>query len=248
MNFREGVEVVFHCRQLRIEAKIVKPRVLKSTEMELVTPNLLDWWVLANRRRPCKELNLSVTLICAGAKDDEDIGTTFELSAVEESETELLHTIIALHRQLVRSSLEISQDRETELETKKRTLTLLNLEQPSTVAPSEHLALSVIYMLCDLYGYLPTVGMDIIRQQSGDGHDMLHLAVIQGQATLVKEIARHALAWYQAHSLTEDRELFARNANGHTALDFAMALGHEEIELILVEKVAAASEIKEITI
>ena len=81
----EGVEVVFECPQLHelVEAKVVRPRVLKSTEMEFITPNLLEWWAIANSVRPCKELSLSVTLICAGAKHDEDADTTFEMLAVE---------------------------------------------------------------------------------------------------------------------------------------------------------------------
>ncbi|KAI8606404.1 hypothetical protein EDD21DRAFT_233677 [Dissophora ornata] len=216
--------------------------------MEFITPNLLEWWAIANSGRPCKELSLSVTLICAGAKHDGDADTTFEMFAIEESETDLLHVILGLHRQLIQASLSNSLDPETESTTRQRTLTLLNLEQPPNVSRSEHLALGVIYMLCNGYGQISAEGMDIIRGTTEDGHDMLHLAVLQGQTTLVREIARHSLAWFRSRDLTEESEIFIRSPNGDTALDYAKILGLEEIEHVLTETLVAALEFKSSTL
>ncbi|KAI1306761.1 hypothetical protein EDD11_004659 [Mortierella claussenii] len=246
VNFREGVEVMFECPQLknRVEAKVITPRVLKSTEMEITTPCLLDWWAMANSIFPRKELVLSVSLLCAGSKDEEDMDTTFEMVTVEDSETELLHIIINLHRQLVQTSLSSALDPEAEKAARQRTLTLLDLEQPPSVSRSEHLALGVIYMLCDAGDQISSKGMSIIRAKTFDGHDMLHLAVLQGQTTLVREIARHLLAWFQTHAITAESELFTRDSNGHTALDFARVLGRSEIEHVLAGTLEAAQEFK----
>lgn len=87
----EGVEVLFECLQLTTkpghvaEVKRVTPKVLKNTELQFISPNLLDWWAIVNQNKtqPCRELGLSVTLVCAGARDEADIDTSFEMSAVE---------------------------------------------------------------------------------------------------------------------------------------------------------------------
>ncbi|KAG0357319.1 hypothetical protein BGZ54_000372 [Gamsiella multidivaricata] len=244
VNFREGVEVLFECATLNLKPKKVTPKVLKSTEMELVSPNLLDWWTTANNARPCRELCLSITLLCAGAKAEEDIDTTLEVVATEESEIDLLHVIIGLHRQLVKASLSSTLDHETENITRQRTLTLLKLEQPPSVTRTEHLALGVIYMLCAGHDHVSAEGMEVILATTVDGHDMLHLAVIQGQTTLVREIARHLLSWFQSRSIMEESELLAKDPNGKTALDFARILGYREIEEVLEETVEVAQEFK----
>ncbi|KAF9348511.1 hypothetical protein BGX26_000091 [Mortierella sp. AD094] len=248
VNFREGVEIVFECPKLgkNIEARVVKPRVLKSTEMDIITPNLLDWWVAANKERPCKQLELSVSLTCAGQRSEEDINTSFEMFAFDDSESELLHIIVELHRQQILASIKSSGslDPETERTARQRTLTLLQLKRPETVSKAEHLALSVIYMLCDGRDQITAEGMDVIKSTTDDGHEMLHLAVIQGQTTLVREIARHMLGWFQHHPITSDSEVFVKNRNGETGLDFAKALGQNEIEQVLRETLEEANEFK----
>ncbi|KAG0241113.1 hypothetical protein BGX31_001420 [Mortierella sp. GBA43] len=210
--------------------------------MELTSPNILDWWVLANKTRPCKELTLSITLICAGAGFDDNTDTTFEILAVEDSETELLHAIIRLHRLVIQARFS-GQDPDPET-TKQRTLKLLNLEQPPDVAPSEHLALGVMYMLCDPHDRFSAEGMEVVLSKTRDGHNMLDLAVLQGQTTLVREIARHLLARFQTQALTSESELFPKNLNGDTALDFAKALGHREIEQVLTTILEVAQDFK----
>ncbi|KAF9980186.1 hypothetical protein BGZ65_005435 [Modicella reniformis] len=244
MNFREGVEVVFACPQLGKSdtPKVVRPRILKNTEMDLVSPNILDWWVLANSIRPCRELGVSITLVCAGAKD---IDTTFQMSAVEDSEIELLHVIIRLHRQVIQTNLNDQQgvDPDTKHAAKQRTMNLLSLERPPSVTPSEHLALGIMFMLCDFHDRFSPEGMEIILAKTQDGHDMLHLAALQGQTTLVREIARHLLTRFQAQAMSESA-IFCKNPNGDTAIDFARSLGHMEIVQVLTSTLEAAQEFK----
>ncbi|KAF9996462.1 hypothetical protein BGZ79_009797 [Entomortierella chlamydospora] len=248
VNFREGVEVVFECPKLGkgIEARVVKPRVLKSTEMDIITPNLLDWWVASNKEQPCKQLELSVSLTCAGERSEEDINTSFEMFAFDDSESELLQIIVELHRQQILTSIKSSGslDSETERTARQRTMTLLQLERPESVSKTEHLALSVIYMLCDGRDQISSEGMDLIKATTDDGHEMLHLAVIQGQITLVREIARHSLCWFQNRPIISDSEVFVKNCNGETGIDFAKALGQSEIEQVLRETLEEANEFK----
>ncbi|KAG0358861.1 hypothetical protein BGX24_005898 [Mortierella sp. AD032] len=138
------------------------------------------------------------------------------MAAVEDSETELLHTIIGLHRQLIYASLTAEVGTETELSTRQKTLALLNLDQPPTVTRSEHLALGVIYMLCDRRDLISGEGMDIVRAVTRDGHDMLHLAVVLGLKTLVRELARHLLGTFQSSTITSGNEVFTRDSNDLT--------------------------------
>ncbi|KAF9916897.1 hypothetical protein BX616_002510 [Lobosporangium transversale] len=250
VNFREGIEVVFECPQLgdSVKSKVITPRIHKNTEMEFTSPNLLDWLAMNKGIHPCKELNLSVSLICAGAKGEEDMDTTFEMTAVEDSETELLHNIIELHRQLILTNLTSTLDLEANKTSRQKTLTLLKLEQPPNVTRSEHLALGVLYMLCNEHDQISTESLDIIRRATKEGHDMLHLAVIQGQRTLVREIVRHLLTWFRTHPITSDSELFARNKNGESALDLAKILRHEAIDHVLTEALEVAQELKNTTL
>ncbi|KAG0273139.1 hypothetical protein BGZ95_011036 [Linnemannia exigua] len=254
-NFRAGVQVVIACVSLgenstKIEYKIVTPRVLKSTEMEFVVPNLLDWWASSSTTTTTtiapKTLQLSVTLACAGGVKDtsDDPIITFDMVAIEDSETELLHTIIGLHRQLIYASLTAEPGTETERNTRQKTLALLNLDQPPTVTRSEHLALGVIYMLCDGRDLISDDGMDIVRCVTRDGHDMLHLAVVLGLKTLVRELARHLLGTFQSCAITSDNEVFTRDSNDLTALDFAKLLSHADIEEVLTATLQAAQDHK----
>ncbi|KAF9936204.1 hypothetical protein BGZ67_002600 [Mortierella alpina] len=141
---------------------------------------------------------------------------TPKMIAVEDSETELLHVIIALHRQLIQASLTSDADIETERNTRQKTLTLLGLEQPPSVTRSEHLALGVIYMLGDECDTLTQEGMKVLQSTTEDGHDMLHLAVILDLSTLVREISRHLLARYKTLSMAAECNIFAEDPNGQT--------------------------------
>ncbi|OAQ32544.1 hypothetical protein K457DRAFT_135097 [Linnemannia elongata AG-77] len=256
-NFRAGVQVVIACSSLGesriLEPKVVTPRVLKSTEMEFIVPNLLDWASssTANSTNSSsttltpKALQLSVTLTCEGGeKVSSDPIIAFDMVAVEDSETELLHTIIGLHRQLIHASLTAELNVDTERTARQRTLALLNLDKPPTVTRTEHLALGVIYMLCDGRDVISDEGMDIVRTVTQDGHDMLHLAVVLGLKTLVRELARHLLGTFQSCAITSESEVFTRDPNGFTALDLATILGHEEIEKVLAATLQAAQDHK----
>ncbi|KAG0290227.1 hypothetical protein BGZ96_006316 [Linnemannia gamsii] len=190
--------------------------------MEFVVPNLLDWALSSTATTTTtlspKTLQLSVTLTCeGGVNDSSDPIVDFDMVAVEDSETELLHTIIGLHRQLIHTSLTTELDIETERTARQRTLALLNLDQPATVTRSEHLALGVIYMLCDGRDLITDEGMDIVRAVTQDGHDMLHLAVVLGLKTLVRELARHLLGTFQSCAITSESDVFTRDPNGFTA-------------------------------
>ncbi|CAO3573717.1 unnamed protein product [Mortierella alpina] len=247
MNFREGVQVVFACPQLldgSLDTKIITPKVLKSTELELFSPCLLDWWTLLNRTQATPVLKVSVSLVCAGSKDTSDVDTTFEMIAVEDSETELLHGIIALHRQLIQASLTSAADVETERNTRQKTLTLLSLEQPPSVSRSEHLALGVIYMLGDECDTLTQESMIVLQATTEDGHDMLHLAVILDLPTLVREVSRHLLARYKTLPMTAECDIFAQDPNGQTPLDFARTLERKEIQQVLESTLSAAREFR----
>ncbi|KAF9571099.1 hypothetical protein EC968_001018 [Mortierella alpina] len=218
MNFRKGVQVVFACPQLEgsLGPKVVTPKVLKSTELEFLSPCLLDWWALLNRTEAAPVLKLSVSLVCAGSKDTSDVDTAFEMIAIEDSETELLHVIIALHRQLIQATLTSNADIETERNSRQKTLTLLSLEQPPSVTRSEHLALGVMYMLGDECDMITQEGMKVLQATTEDGHDMLHLAVILNLPTLVREITRHLLARYKTLPMTAECNIFAEDPNGQT--------------------------------
>jgi len=76
-----------------------------------------------------------------------------------------------------------------------------------------------MYMLCDLNDRFSTEGMDILLAKTQDGHDMLNLAVLQGQTTLVREITRHLFVKYQTQALTSESELLSRDFNGLTGND-----------------------------
>ncbi|KAF9206219.1 hypothetical protein BGZ49_002819 [Haplosporangium sp. Z 27] len=247
-NFREGVEVAFECPRLgdSVQSRVIIPRVLKSTEIEFITPNLLDWWAIADKDYSCKQLDLSVTLTCGGVKGQEDVNTSFEMFAVDDSEIELLHMIVELHRQHILMTIKKHGSLETEAEraSRQRSLSLLQLSPPQSVSKTEHFALSVIYMHCDTRDEISTEGMNVIKSIVQDGHGMLHLAVLQGQLTLVRELSRHLLAWFQSHPITVNSELFLKNRNGETALDFARSLGNSEIEKVLVETLESAEEFK----
>lgn len=95
-------------------------------------------------------------------------------------------------------------------------MTLLELDQPPNVTRAEHLALSVIYMLCDDGDIISTTGLELLLKTSEEGHDMLDLAVILGLSTLTREIARHLLVRFQRKPITEDSELFVKDRNGRT--------------------------------
>ncbi|KAG0343119.1 hypothetical protein BG004_005477 [Podila humilis] len=200
-NFREGVQVVFEFPRLGV-SKVIVPKVLKSTEMEIVAPSLLDWWTQSDKRYHCRELCLSISLLCGGVKGPEDKNTTVDIVARE------------------------------------------GLDQPRNVTRSEHLALSVIYMLCDGRDTLSPTAMDLMLKTTEEGQDMLHLAVILGLSTLAREIARHVLVHFQSKPMVEDNVLFATDRNGQTALDFATQLGHEDIEQVLRATLDAAKEVK----
>ncbi|KAF9437098.1 hypothetical protein BGZ76_002014 [Entomortierella beljakovae] len=245
VHFRDGVEVVFECPKLKkyTGTRVVTPKVLKSTEMEFITPNFMDWWAVANNDHPCKELDLSVSLTCAGERDEED-NTAFEMSAQEDSEAELLRLITLLYRQQLQVSVKAGIDSEADRNARQRTQVLLNLERPDSVSESEHIALSVIYMLCDGEDRISEDGLKIFKSLTADGHDILHLAVIQGLPTLAREIARHLLSWFQVNHVTWESEVFVKNLNGESALDFAKSLGHSEIEKALQETLTAANEYK----
>ncbi|KAG0073938.1 hypothetical protein BGZ92_003617 [Podila epicladia] len=200
-NFREGVQVAFEYPRLGV-SKVIIPKVLKSTEMEVISPDLLEWCAIARKKYHSRELCLSISLLCGGVKDSAD-NTTVEMVAREESESELLYLLLDLHRQLIQDTFK-STDQDAELTAKKRTLTLLKLDQPPNVTRAEHLALSVIYMLCDAHDIISPAGMELFLKTSEEGHDMLHLAVILGLSTLAREIARHLLVRFQSKAMTED--------------------------------------------
>ena len=71
-------------------------------------------------------------------------------------------------------------------------------------------------MLCDGRDLISDEGMDIIRTVTQDGHDMLHLAVVLGLKTLVRELARHLLGSFQSCAITSVSEVFTRDPNGLT--------------------------------
>ncbi|KAG0335993.1 hypothetical protein BG000_007035 [Podila horticola] len=212
-NFREGVQVAFEYPRLGV-SKVIIPKVLKSTEMEVISPDLLEWCSIARKKYHSRELCLSISLLCGGVKDSAD-NTTVEMVAREESESELLYLLLDLHRQLIQDTFK-STDHDAELTARRRTLTLLELDQPRNVTRAEHLALSVIYMLCDGHDIISPAGMELFLKTSEEGHDMLHLAVILGLSTLAREIARHLLVRFQSKSLTEDNVLLAKDRNGQT--------------------------------
>ncbi|KAG0055579.1 hypothetical protein BGZ83_008190 [Gryganskiella cystojenkinii] len=192
----------------------------------------MDWWALWTRTRPTlpsRSLDLTVRLICPGASLPSDLETPCGMVSSEDSEIDLLQGI-----------------------TRQRTLALLELDQPSSVTRSEHLALGVIYMLCDGQDRISTKGMELILTKlPNGGHDMLHLSVILGLTTLVREIARHLLNRYQ--SMFKDQhdhqpielEVLSVDTNGLTALDFAVELGYYEIEQVLIATMEAANEHKD---
>ena len=93
---------------------------------------------------------------------------------------------------------------------------MLDLDQPSNVTRAEHLALGVIYMLCDGNNQIAPAGMDIILGVSEEGQNMLHLAVILRLTTLVREISRHSLGWFQNLSMSVDSEVLSKDCNGLT--------------------------------
>lgn len=95
-------------------------------------------------------------------------------------------------------------------------MTLLELDQPPNVTRAEHLALSVIYMLCDGHDVISPAGLELLIKTSEEGHDMLDLAVILGLSTLVREIARHLLVRFQSKPMTEESVLFVKDRNGRT--------------------------------
>ncbi|KAK3824218.1 MAG: hypothetical protein JOS17DRAFT_752265 [Linnemannia elongata] len=99
-------------------------------------------------------------------------------------------------------------------------------------------------MLCDGRDLISDEGMDIVRTVTQDGHDMLHLAVVLGLKTLVRELARHLLGTFQSCAITGESEVFTRDPNGLTALDFATILGREEIEKVLAATLQAAQDHK----
>ncbi|KAF9423462.1 hypothetical protein BGZ94_008275 [Podila epigama] len=242
-NFRGGVQVAFEYPKLGV-TKVVIPKVLTSTEMEVISPSLLEWCSLFKEKDQTRELCLSISLLCGGVKDSADRDTTVKVIAHEDSERELLYLILDLHRQIIRDTLGNGLDTEAEHAARRRTLTLLNLEQPPNVSRSEHMALSVIYMLCDGVDLISPAGMEMLLSRTAEGHDMLHLAVILGQTTLVREIARHLLGHFQKKPMTEDVELYAQDCNGRTAIDFARELGLGEIEQVLEATQEAANEFK----
>ncbi|KAF9582373.1 hypothetical protein BGW38_000287 [Lunasporangiospora selenospora] len=86
-NFRDGVQAVFECPQLgsAVRPKIITPTVLRDTRMVANAPNLLDWWALLHKEPSHNRgsLTLSVTLTCAGVRNNEDQGTVFTLVATE---------------------------------------------------------------------------------------------------------------------------------------------------------------------
>ncbi|KAG0032337.1 hypothetical protein BGZ81_011120 [Podila clonocystis] len=239
-NFREGVQIAFEYPRLGV-SKVITPKVLKSTEMEVISPDLLEWCSMAKKKYHSRELCLSISLLCGGVKDADN--ATIEMVAREESESELLYLLLDLHRLLIQDSFK-STNQDAELTAKKRTLTLLELDQPPNVTRAEHLALSVIYMLCDGHDVISPSGIELFLKTSEEGHDMLHLAVILGLSTLAREIARHLLARFQSKPMTEDNVLFAKDRNGRTALDFARQLGNEEIEKVLEATLDAAKGFK----
>lgn len=83
-------------------------------------------------------------------------------------------------------------------------------------------------MLCDFHDRFSAEGMDIILEKTRDGHDMLHMAVLQGQTTLVREIARHLLARFQTQAMTSESEILSRNPNGNTGNDRTTVSLHDE--------------------
>ncbi|KAF9924469.1 hypothetical protein FBU30_005567 [Linnemannia zychae] len=249
-NFREGVKVAITCLSMKdskTEPKVVVPHILKSTEMEFIAPNLLDWLLLSSSAANTitGTLRLLVKLTCASDKNDSsDPAVVFEMAAIEDSETELLHSIVGLHRQFIRALLTVDPGIEPEHTTRQRALALLSLDQPPTVTRAEHLALGVIYMLCEGRDLISDEGLDIIRRVTQEGHDMLHLAVVLGQKTLVRELARHLLGTFQSCAISQESEVFTRDLNGLTALDFATILEYKEIEKILMTTLQAAQDHK----
>ncbi|GJJ72441.1 hypothetical protein EMPS_04798 [Entomortierella parvispora] len=252
-NFRDGIQVVFECPQLgdAVEAKVITPFVLQSTELEMLSPCFMDWWahLISTTTLPPRGLDLTVKLICPGATLPSDMETPFGMVALEDSEKDLLQVIVGLHRQLIYASLSSKQDMEEQSNTRQRTLALLELDRPSSVTQSEHLALGVIYMLCDGKDRISSKGLELMTARSPGGHDMLHLSVVLGLSTLTREIARHLLNHY--HSLLQGDitsippGVLAADANGLTALDFAVIMGHYEIEQVLIATLEAASEFNE---
>ncbi|KAG0360794.1 hypothetical protein BG005_009874 [Podila minutissima] len=80
-NFREGVQVAFEYPRLGV-SKVIIPKVLKSTEMEVISPDLLEWCAIARKKYHSRELCLSISLLCGGVKDSAD-NTTVEMVARE---------------------------------------------------------------------------------------------------------------------------------------------------------------------
>lgn len=77
----EGVQVAFEYPRLGV-SKVIIPKVLKSTEMEVISPDLLEWCSIARKKYHSRELCLSISLLCGGVKDSAD-NTTVEMVARE---------------------------------------------------------------------------------------------------------------------------------------------------------------------
>ncbi|KAF9970389.1 hypothetical protein BGZ73_006921, partial [Actinomortierella ambigua] len=243
-NFRGGVQVVLICGQFgdgRTSLKVITPRIRTSTELEFDSPCLLDWWQQASSKRPTSTLVFQVSLSCSGVvPDPEEMSSQFEIAGREDSEVDLLHTVVGLHRQVLRNTIQTGSPAD-DTRTLQRTQTLLDLDQPSDVSKTEHLALGAMYMLCDANDQISAKSLHQIMMPFPDGgHDILHLATILGLSTLVREICRHLLS----HADPESIEAFyTKDTNNMTALDFATLLSHKDIQDILEVTLAAAKDV-----
>ncbi|KAG0242000.1 hypothetical protein BGW41_004983 [Actinomortierella wolfii] len=232
-NFRGGVQVVLICGQVgdgRTSLKVITPRINTSTELEFDSPCLLDWWQQASSKLPMSAILFQVSLSCSGVVPDPDKKSDFEIIGREDSEVDLLHAVVELHRQVIRNTIQTRSPTE-DLKAVQKTKTLLGLEQPLKVSRTEHLALGAMYMLCDSHDQISANTLhQIMTPLPNGGHDILHLATILGMSTLVREICRHLLHHSDPESV---EDFYAQDTNNMTALDFAILLQYKEIQEVL---------------
>ncbi|KAG0265628.1 hypothetical protein DFQ27_000503 [Actinomortierella ambigua] len=214
-----GVQVVLICGQFgdgRTSLKVITPRIRTNTELEFESPCLLDWWQQANSNKPTSSLVFQVSLSCSGVVPDPDeLSSQVQVVGREDSEVDLLHAVVELHRQVLRNTIQTGSPAD-DVRTLKRTRTLLELDQPADVSKTEHLALGVLYMLCDSHDQISAKSLhQIMTPFPNGGHDLLHLSTILGLSTLVREICRHLLSHSDPESINA---FYARDTNNMTGI------------------------------
>ncbi|KAF9165133.1 hypothetical protein DFQ26_000577 [Actinomortierella ambigua] len=203
-------------RDGRTSLKVITPRIRTNTELEFESPCLLDWWQQANSNKPTSSLVFQVSLSCSGVVPDPDeLSSQVQVVGREDSEVDLLHAVVELHRQVLRNTIQTGSPAD-DVRTLKRTRTLLELDPPADVSKTEHLALGVLYMLCDSHDQISAKSLhQIMTPFPNGGHDLLHLSTILGLSTLVREICRHLLNHSDPESINA---FYARDTNNMTGI------------------------------